>query len=492
MVMFARCVNLKNVQGDLILGLQKRVEAFWFGTLKSEPQAIEGFRRNLKSSLLPLITTTQDVLDTQQKIQEHKRNTSPDGGQGLLPITQINLGFSFAGLKKLGLQAEEIPTGGNGIFSKGQKVDAVDNLGDPVDQATRKLKTWSRDFLSEANPIDFVVLVTAPDCKLLNERLDQLRRNFGGFLASSFVRQGNVRPGNQAGHEHFGYLDGISEPTIENINARPEDQKSGIVKPGVILLGHTTQDGNNSNLDPKQTWIKDGSFMAFRELQQLVPEFQSFCDEAAKKLQNPNVSGDFIGARIVGRWKSGAPLTLTPVEDKPELNRAQDFDFSDELKQERCPYAAHIRKTNPRNGIAGAEPNATSLPHLMVRNGIPYGPELTEEEKALKKTKENRGLLFVSYQSQIESGFQFVQKLWCNNTDFPAKTPAKVTPGFDLLIGQTSDEKPRVAQNINPLGIEGTTDPNNVLTAPAHFVVPLGGEYFLMPSIKAINEKLGL
>lgn len=282
--------------------------------------------------------------------------------------------------------------------------------------------------------------------------------------------------------------DGISAPTIENVNAQPGDKKSGIVKPDVILLGQPSA----GNLDPNQSWIKDGSFMAFRELQQLVPEFQHFCDESAKKLQNPNVSGDFIGARIVGRWKSGAPLTLAPAQDKPELNRAQDFDYSDELKQERCPYAAHIRKTNPRNGIAGADPNQAVLPHLMVRNGIPYGPELTEEEKKSKKTKQNRGLLFVSYQSQIESGFQFVQKFWCNNTDFPSKTPAKVTPGFDLLIGQTADEKPRVAQNINPLGVAGTTDPNNVLTAPAHFVVPLGGEYFLMPSIKAINEKLSI
>ncbi|EFP86551.2 uncharacterized protein PGTG_12933 [Puccinia graminis f. sp. tritici CRL 75-36-700-3] len=485
-------VDLKNIQGDIIIGLQKRVEAFWFCTLKSESNSVEGFRRNLKDSLLPLITTTQDVLDTQKKINDHKRNKRSEGGNDLLPITQVNLGFSFAGLKKLGLKLEEIPTGGDGVFSKGQKVDAVDNLGDPVDPKTKKLKTWSKDFLHEANSIDFVILITAPDCKLLDQKLDQLRKNLSGFLASSFVRKGNVRPGNEVGHEHFGFLDGISTPTIENINAQPGDKKSGIVKPDVVLLGQPASGGNTNNLDPKQAWIKDGSFMAFRELQQLVPEFQSFCDESAKKLQNPNVSGDFIGARIVGRWKSGAPLTLTPVQDKPELNRAQDFDYSDELKQERCPYAAHIRKTNPRNGIAGADPNTAVLPHLMIRNGIPYGPELTEEEKKAKKTKENRGLLFVSYQSQIESGFQFVQKLWCNNTDFPAKTPAKVTPGFDLLIGQTADEKPRVAQNINPLGIAGTTDPNNIVTAPAHFIVPLGGEYFLMPSIKAINEKLGL
>jgi len=483
-------VDLKNVQGDIIIGLQKRVEAFWFCTLKAEAKSIEGFRKNLKSFLLPLITSTQDVLDAQKKIEEHKRKQQSGGGkdQSLLPITQINLGFSFAGLRKLGLKVEEIPTGGNGVFSKGQKVDAVDNLGDPVDQSTKKLKTWSHDFLAEANSIDFVVLLTAPDNNLLHQKLDLVQKHLNQFLTHSFVRQGNVRPGNEAGHEHFGYLDGISTPTIENVNAQPGDKQSGIVTPDVILLGQPAA----GNVDPNQSWIKDGSFMAFRELQQLVPEFQNFCDLSAKKAQNPNVSGDFIGARIVGRWKSGAPLTLAPIQDKPELNRAQNFDYSDELKQERCPYAAHIRKTNPRNGIAGANPAQAVLPHLMVRNGIPYGPELTAEEKKLKKTKENRGLLFVSYQSQIESGFQFVQKLWSNNTDFPSKTPAKVTPGFDLLIGQTSDEKPRVAQNITPLGIAGTTDPNNVVTAPQHFVVPLGGEYFLMPSIKAINEKLSI
>jgi deferrochelatase/peroxidase EfeB len=100
--------------------------------------------------------------------------------------------------------------------------------------------------------------------------------------------------------------DGISAPTIENVNAQPGDKKSGIVKPDVILLGQPSA----GNLDPNQSWIKDGSFMAFRELQQLVPEFQHFCDESAKKLQNPNVSGDFIGARIVGRWKSGEILPL--------------------------------------------------------------------------------------------------------------------------------------------------------------------------------------
>ncbi|KAA1134499.1 hypothetical protein PGTUg99_000670 [Puccinia graminis f. sp. tritici] len=175
---------------------------------------------------------------------------------------------------------------------------------------------------------------------------------------------------------------------------------------------------------------------------------------------------------------SGAPLTLAPKHDNPALSTAQDFDYSDELKQERCPYAAHIRKSNPRNGIQGADPQKTTLPHLMIRIRYPT------------RTIENRGLLFVAYQSDIVAGFQFVQKAWCNNPSFPPQTALNVSAGLDLLIGQHSDGSPRTAQKHYTIG--GNTDPRNTVTAFQPFVVPLGGEYFLMPSIKAINEKLGL
>jgi hypothetical protein len=81
----------------------------------------------------------------------------------------------------------------------------------------------------------------------------------------------------------------------------------------------------------------------------------------------------------------------------------------------------------------------------MIRNGIPYGlflkifhnsmsiersilnvsiripfvgPELTGEETDSKKTKENRGLLFVAYQSEIADGFQLVQKVSLSYTRY--------------------------------------------------------------------------
>lgn len=484
-------IDPNNVQGDVIVGLQKRTEAFLFLTIKKDSDSQLAFRRLLKSKLLPLVTTTQQVLETQRKIDESKRQTKPGQPKKMLPITHLNIAFSASGLKKLGVGDTDIPSDAK-AFVASQKSDAVTNLGDPVDPKGQKLLTWSRDFLD--NTIDVLILITAPDQQCLDRKVDEVKNVVKGSISHQFVRTGNVRPGSEAGHEHFGFLDGISTPKIKGFNSTKADEQAGVVNPSVILVGQPDEANPPTGTNPpppSPAWMKDGAFLAIRELQQLVPEFQKFCDDTAKKNPIPGVTGEFIGARVVGRWKSGAPITLAPIEDNSKLIGAQNFDYSDELEQQRCPYAAHVRKTNPRKGFAGFPPETAVLPRLMVRNGIPYGPELTQEEIDQKQTKHNRGLLFVSYQSKIENGFQFVQKSWSNNVDFPVKNPAKVTPGFDLLIGQSGNGGPRTAQNITSNGVPGETDPNNVITAQTEFIKPLGGEYFFSPSIEAIKTKLG-
>lgn len=58
-------------------------------------------------------------------------------------------------------------------------------------------------------------------------------------------------------------------------------------------------------------------------------EFTKFvADQAAEN----EVSPDLLGARIIGRWKSGAPVDLAPTEDDPALaidpTRNNNFNFS--------------------------------------------------------------------------------------------------------------------------------------------------------------------
>lgn len=108
----------------------------------------------------------------------------------------------------------------------------------------------------------------------------------------------------------------------------------------------------------------------------------------------------------------GAPVDLTPIRDDPSLATAahnQDFRF-DPKSQERCPYAAHLRKTNPRadlDAFGGTEVRR------ILRRGIPFGPEVTDEEKKHNKSSNDehleRGLLFACYQSNLFNGFQFIQ-----------------------------------------------------------------------------------
>lgn len=181
----------------------------------------------------------------------------------------------------------------------------------------------------------------------------------------------------------------------------------GPVDPGVILLGRN----GDAQQAERPAWAKDGSFLAFRFLQQLVPEFDRFLELNAPQVNDPAANtAELLGARLTGRWKSGAPIQVTPFKDDPKLaadpKRNNVFTF-DKGNQDKCPFASHVRKMNPRGDI---DTKTDINPHRVIRRGIQYGPEVNDLEKKQHKTEKDRGLLFVSYQSSLGRGFQFLQK----------------------------------------------------------------------------------
>lgn len=97
----------------------------------------------------------------------------------------------------------------------------------------------------------------------------------------------------------FGFLDGISQPALKDIDDSKVNPGQQVIPPGVILLG---REGDKV---PRPDWAKDGTFLAFRHLSQLVPEFNDFL-EAHPISGVPFKQGvDLFGARLMGRWKSG-------------------------------------------------------------------------------------------------------------------------------------------------------------------------------------------
>ena len=91
------------------------------------------------------------------------------------------------------------------------------------------------------------------------------------------------------------------------------------------------------------------------------------------------------------------------------LRRRNNYRFAAEKDfQKFCPFAAHARKMLPR---ADLEDHGIPIERRRImRRGIQFGKEVTDEEKKNKKTEHGRGLLFVCYQSSLENGFRFVQR----------------------------------------------------------------------------------
>ncbi|QRV75636.1 Dyp-type peroxidase family [Ceratobasidium sp. AG-Ba] len=452
----ANTVNVDNIQGDIIVGLPKKKEEFMFFNIIDQAK--------FKAAMPSLqVTSTGDVIRSRDAIAEAKK-ANPGT---LIPLALLNIAFSQKGLDALGIKDDL----GDRVFSAGQLADAgnlrdegttIDNTFDPK---------WEQAFKTR---IDGVLIVAGESWVSVNKKVDDTLKTFGTSIRVIYNLKGSVRPGDQKGHEHFGWEDGISNPAVEGVVKPLPGQR--VVRPGIIVTG---KEGDTVE---RPAWGTDGSFLAFRQLNQLVPEFHDFLDK------NPIIfpgldrkqGSELLGARLVGRWKSGAPIQLSPLKDDPELakdpQRNNNFVYPQEPGEEgqtACPYAAHIRKTNPRNDLdafSGAVERAS-----MTRAGIPFGPEVTFEEEKEKITEHERGLAFVSYQSELEEGFQFVQMQWANSVDFPPNKD--LSAGFDPIIGQDKGAS---------RGTLGTTSGPG-LTLPRDFVVSRGGEYFFSPSIHALK-----
>lgn len=58
-------------------------------------------------------------------------------------------------------------------------------------------------------------------------------------------------------------------------------------------------------------WATDGSYLAFREIEEHVPEFNDFLKTESAKLETYNDgTGEKLAAHMMGRWKNG--MTLFP------------------------------------------------------------------------------------------------------------------------------------------------------------------------------------
>ena len=562
-------LQVNNIQGN-IAGFSKDHQTMLFLKITD----FKRFRHWLEA-FVPFVATAEEVLHFNRLFKEIRSRRRVE--TRTVQATWINIAFSFDALDKLvgdpnDLKERAQPFGDyqnhdkadfsvkkfkDEAFRDGMAKRAVDVLGDPqTKEAEGNPHQWVfGGFDNEPHAV--IIVASDSDAELKNEveRIEEslyAGRTMLGEQALSgahlvFKQRGATLPPPLTGHEHFGFLDGVSQPGLRGkVSAdefwthrqnpqEPDGQgKPGqdVLYPGEFIFGYVKQNPEDVETPlPSPTadfpvWAKDGSFLVIRRLRQEVGAFHEFLKIEAAKLESAKLemSAEKLGAKLVGRWASGAPVMREPEQDnralgdndcannhfefkkpqtaitKASATRTEDCVDEDPTNQApadllgvRCPFAGHIRKAYPRDdeGISDGDSHSgkalnenTTQTHRLLRRGIPFGdPYFPPANPATQKDSGNRGLLFASYQTSIVNQFEFVQRHWANNPEFKLPSDGDELKSGHDLIIGQSNADGKRTRRF-VLPVEGQSPV--MIETENDWVIPTGGGYYFQPSIDAL------
>jgi Dyp-type peroxidase family len=513
-------LDIQDIQGHVLGGFDKDYQTFLFLGIADAQRARDWLRQTLSR-----ITTLEEVLAEEGRLKSGGALPDPSPSR---PVWQ-SIAFTFQGLKKLGLEAEQFID----VPFKAGMHNHSKLLGDPIEkEADGCCRNWVVG--GPHNVPDILLIGACNEKETLADEVARIESSLEPGLSVIFKQEGAVLPPPSTCHEHFGFLDNVSQPgvrgrlseeptdylTLRQNPANPQQGKPGqnLIWPGEFIFGYSGQDamdkirpGTIANGGP--SWAHNGSFLVFRRLRQDVEAFNGFLRVAAEELAQscPELSGltfEKLAAKLMGRWFSGAPIMRAPDADNPSL--AQDdcernnFGFlhtvpeshdahngnghngkreghqlqksSGDLLGLICPQAAHIRKVYPRDHPTSEISEANVEMHRLIRRGIPYG--------APYPAPEERGLLFLAYQTSIERQFEFITRAWLNNPHL-----RDGDDGYDPIVGQNSSKgQNRVRAFYLSLPNPDGSVVKKRIELPRDWVVPTGGAYFFTPSISALKE----
>lgn len=454
---------LENLQGNILKGHGRdhTVNIFFVIDKKRRQQALRALRD----------LANDHLTNAHQQLIDAKSFKST----GVNDKVFVHLALSAAGYKAIGQQASA-PDGTD--FAAGMRA-GIGSLHDgPLEQ-------WEPHFRHDVHGL---AIVGHDRQEKAAEAADTVRDILvaGGCSVVAAQAGSVLRSKAGEGIEHFGYVDGRSQPLVLGEDVAEEAGPAGFTRwdPTFPLDIALVKDPGTADT------TSFGSYLVFRKLEQDVRGFKTREQVIAEALVPGN--RELAGALIVGRFEDGTPVTAsaTATGAKPP----NDFDYADDDAGSKCPVQGHIRKTNPR-GSGGAERPEVERRHLMIRRGIPYEdvkrevppsdvPDSDSLEEFLEKVAPKLptgdvGLLFMAYNSDIGNQFKFTQQVWANNANFPLTVPG-ARHGIDPVIGQG----PNLAghQKLPKQWGDPAAGVRDDLPF-AGFVTMRGGEYFFSPSL---------
>jgi Dyp-type peroxidase family len=389
----------------------------------------------------------------------------------------------------------------------------INEDGTPVAELVQRT-LWLKDAAAQSNGVTLLSghLGPNPEFQDSSARMERLP-------------DGRITP---TAKEHFDFTDGIADPTFAG-QYEPKEEADAVIGSGKIsridgswkplatgefILGHASEAQELPPMAQPWSLMRNGTFMAYRKLHQNIAGFNAYVAMQAALLvklggaKNSEAANATIRAKMVGRWPSGIPTAIAPSFDDAQRIAAQwadipalylksgrrsesenaqivayermltDFRYKDDGDGAKCPVAAHIRRTNPRDALdplfntQGRTPDSTLTNRRRVlRRGLPYG------EHTLDDTGEH-GVAFMALCASLFNQFEFVQQQW-------------VQYGSSFSVGNDTDPivglRRAHAKYVIPADPKGTGQPFICADLPL-FVETRGGEYFFLPSLTALRE----
>ena len=439
------------IQGDILAGFNKDYRLYLFLRF---PDQYHG--RAWLKELVPYIADTKDVAAFNTLFSLARHNA---GGKDPvnLKATWVNVSLTIDGLKLLlnadpsaALVAQHFTS-----FVAGPEASAATINGDTGPSAPANWVVGRKD-----QPVHALLNIQSDDPDDLAVEVQKLKTLVAQYgLSIVYEQRGATLPGDLRGHEQFGYKDGISQPGVKGFD--PADLSATNVDPtatlgyvqghpgteiieaGEFILGRPVEAASGAQFAPPPDlkWMLDGSFQVFRRLNQDVPGFEAQEQHNLNPLSPNDPLRDRIGALMVGRWKSGTPVDLSPDTDNGLTGDAEinNFNFmqrdvdtihvTDDPDGLRCPHFGHIRKVYPRQHNF---PFNTNRAKRIIRRGVPFGNHYEPERGEGFDANAERGLVFVAYMASIEAHFEFLMRVWVNNASFPVPG---IEHGFEAVTG---------------------------------------------------------
>ncbi|GLW96745.1 Dyp-type peroxidase [Microtetraspora sp. NBRC 16547] len=385
--------------------------------------------------------------------------TSATDSMSPLGETWVSVAVTCHGLKALGVPKESLDTFA-WEFRQGMAARAK-ALGDTGESSPEH---WESPL---GTPDVHVVLVAlAPDGAQLEAAIDRSRPAFENLpgVVPVWRHDCYALPTET---EPFGYRDGISHPAVEGSGIAGSNPLEVPLKAGEFVLGYRDELGGVQTPQP-EVLGRNGTYVAFRKLHQRVAMFRRYLKDNSTGPEDE----ELLAAKIMGRWRSGAPLALRPQHDDPDLGA--DPGRNNRFLYEQgdpagftTPLGCHIRRANPRDASVAGEPRL----HRMIRRGTAYGPPLPEG--VLEDDGADRGLMFTFIGAHLGRQFEFVQSQWMNDGVFFGAGDAK-----DPVVGS--------GDGTGDFTIQRRPVRRRLQSLP-RFVVTRGGEYCFMPGLSALR-----